>query len=292
MKLGLQLSNLTYAGGPPKLAQNLATIARTADDAGYSSIWLMDHFFQIPVVGPAQNEMLEAYTALGYLAAHTSRALLGTMVTGVTYRHSGVLAKQVTTLDVLSGGRAILGIGAAWFEREHVGLGIPFPRLKERFERLEDALQVCLQMWSDNDGPFEGKHVTLAETLNSPQSLSRPHPPILIGGGGEKKTLRMVAKYGDACNVRGESPEFVKQKLDILREHCEREGRDYNAIEKTILTRIDVGPNGEKVGQVVDMLGPFAEVGVQTAIGYLFGVDSIKPIEAVGRDLLPQLAKL
>lgn len=292
MKLGLQLSNLTYEGGPPKLASNLATIARAADDAGYDSIWLMDHLFQIPVVGPAQNEMLEAYTALGYLAAHTSRARLGTMVTGVTYRHPGVLAKQVTTLDVLSGGRAILGIGAAWFEREHVGLGIPFPPLKERFERLEDALQICLQMWSDNDGPFEGKRVTLAETLNSPQSLSRPHPPILIGGGGEKKTLRLVAKYGDACNVRAESPEFVKQKFDILRAHCEREGRDYASIEKTVLTRIDVGPNGEKVNQVVDTLGRFAEVGAQTAIGYLLGVNTIHPIEAVGRDLLPQLAKL
>ncbi|MBA4179572.1 MAG: LLM class F420-dependent oxidoreductase [Anaerolinea sp.] len=292
MKLGLQLSNLTYEGGPPKLGQNLATIARAADDAGYSSIWLMDHLFQIPPVGPAQREMLEAYTTLGYLAAHTSRARLGTMVTGVTYRHPGVLAKQVTTLDVLSGGRAILGIGAAWFEREHVGLGIPFPPLKERFERLEDTLQICLQMWSENDGPFEGKRVTLAETLNSPQSLSRPHPPILIGGGGEKKTLRLVAKYADACNIFGESPEFVNHKLEVLREHCEREGRDYATIEKTVLTRMDVGPNGEKVGQLVETLGRLSEVGVQTAIGYLYGVDSIKPIEVVGASLLPQIAGL
>jgi F420-dependent oxidoreductase-like protein len=292
MKLGLQLSNLTYEGGPPKLGQNLATIARAADDAGYASLWLMDHFFQIPVVGPAQHEMLEAYTTLGYLAGHTKSVRLGTMVTGVTYRHPGVLAKQVTTLDVLSGGRAMLGIGAAWFEREHAGLGVPFPPLKERFQKLEDALQVCLQMWSDNDGPFEGRTVRLAETLNSPQSLSRPHPPILIGGGGEKKTLRLVAKYADACNLFGESPEFVQRKLAILREHCEREGRDYDAIEKTILTRMDVGRNGENTGQLVESLGKFGEIGVQQAIGYLYGVDTIRPVEAVGRDVIPQLSRL
>lgn len=290
MKLGLQLPNLTYPGGPPALGQTLADIARAADDAGYSSIWLMDHLFQIPQVGPAQLEMLEAYTTLGFLAAHTSKARLGTMVTGVTYRHPGVLAKQVTTLDVLSGGRAYLGIGAAWFEREHLGLGIPFPPLRERFERLEDALQICLQMWSDNDGPFEGKRTNLAETLNSPQSLSRPHPPILIGGSGEKKTLRLVARYADACNIFATTPPEVAHKFDVIREHCEREGRDYSAIEKTILMRLDVGANGEKANEAVEILGRFAEAGAQTAIGYLQGVETIRPIEAVGRDVLPQLA--
>ncbi|MEP6870260.1 MAG: LLM class F420-dependent oxidoreductase [Anaerolineaceae bacterium] len=292
MKLGLQIPNLSFAGGPSTLGAHLATIARAADDAGYSSIWMMDHLFQIPPVGPAQLEMLEAYTTLGYLAGHTTRARLGAMVTGVTYRHPGVLAKQVTTLDVLSGGRAYLGIGAAWFEREHVGLGIPFPPLRERFELLEDALQICLQMWSDNDGPFESKHILLNETLNSPQSLSRPHPPILIGGGGEKKTLRLVAKYADACNLFATSPAEVAHKFDVIREHCEREGRDYAAIEKTIITRMDVGANGEKANELVDTLSRFAEIGAQTAIGALAGVETIRPIEAVGRDVISQLAGL
>ncbi|MEO6399033.1 MAG: LLM class F420-dependent oxidoreductase [Tepidiformaceae bacterium] len=292
MKLGLQLSNLTYPGGPPALGETLATIARAADDAGYSSIWLMDHLFQIPPVGPAQLDMLEAYTTLGFLAAHTTNARLGTMVTGVTYRHPGVLAKQVTTLDILSGGRAYLGIGAAWFEREHLGLGIPFPPLRERFERLEEALQICLQMWSDDDGPFEGKHTRLAETLNSPQSLSRPHPPILIGGGGEKKTLRLVAKYANACNIFGTSPSDVAHKFEVIREHCEREGRDYASIEKTIIMRMDVGPNGEKANELVETLGRFSEVGAQAAMGYLQGADQIRPIEAVGRSVIPQLANL
>ena len=292
MKLGLQIPNLSYAGGPPALGANLAAIAQAADDAGYGSIWLMDHLFQIPPVGPAQLEMLEAYTTLGFLAGHTSKVRLGTMVTGVTYRQPGVLAKQVTTLDVISGGRAYLGIGAAWFEREHLGLGIPFPPLRERFERLEDALQICLQMWSDNDGAFEGKHARLAETLNSPQSISRPHPPILIGGGGEKKTLRLVAKYADACNIFATSPSEVAHKFEVIREHCDREGRDYASIEKTILMRMDVGANGEKAGELVETLGRFAEVGAQTAIGALLGVESIRPIEAVGRDVLPQIAGL
>ena len=224
MKLGLQIPIFTWPGGARVLGTKLADIVRTADDAGYASIWVMDHHFQIEMVGRAEMDMLEAYTALGYIAAHTSKARLGTMVTGVTYRHPGILAKQVTTLDVLSGGRAYLGIGAAWFEREHVGLGVPFPPFKERFERLEEALQIAKQMWSDNDGPFRGKHYQLAETLNSPQVLSKPHPPILIGGAGEKKTLRLVAKYGDACNIFAPSPAFVAQKLAVLQQHCEAVG--------------------------------------------------------------------
>jgi F420-dependent oxidoreductase-like protein len=289
MKLGLQLSNLSYAGGPSRLGENLARIARAADDAGYSSIWLMDHFFQIGQVGPVHADMLEAYTTLGYLAAHTTRARLGTMVTGVTYRHPGILAKQVTTLDVLSGGRAYLGVGAAWFEREHRALGVPFPPLKERFQRLEETLRICLQMWSDDIGPFEGRHYQLAETLNSPQSLSRPHPPILIGGSGEKQTLRLVAKYADACNLFGD-PDTVRHKLEVLRAHCEAVGRDYDSIEKTVLSRLDVGPNGEKSAQEVDRLGALAEAGAQTVIGYLNGVDTMKPIEAVGRDVIPRIS--
>src|SRR5882672_9884314 len=209
MKIGLQIPIFTWPGGPPALAQKLREIAQTADGAGFASIWVMDHLFQIPMVGAAEQEMLEGYATLSYLAGVTRRAKLGTMVTGVTYRHPGVLLKTVTTLDVLSGGRAYLGIGAAWFEREHVGLGVPFPPLAERFERLEETLRIAKQMWSGNDGPYKGKHYQLAETLNSPQVLSKPHPPILIGGAGEKKTLRLVAQYGDACNIFAPSPSFV-----------------------------------------------------------------------------------
>lgn len=292
MKLGLQLSNFTWKGRGPQLGANLARISREAEDAGYSSIWVMDHFFQIPQVGAAQMEMLEAYTALGFIAANTKTARLGTMVTGVTYRNPGVLCKQVTTLDVLSGGRACLGIGAAWFEREHRAFGIPFPPLKERFQRLEEAIQVCLQMWSREDGPFEGAHYQFHETLNSPQSLSKPHPPILIGGSGEKKTLRLVAKYADACNVRADSVEAVKHRFEVLRGHCEAVGRDYGEIERTVLMRLDPGENGEKSGEVVDQLGRYAEAGAQAAIGYLVGVDKGGPMEAVARDILPQVKDL
>ena len=293
MKFGLQIPYFTWPGGPSQLGPKLAEIARTAEGAGYDSIWVMDHFFQIPPVGPADLDMLEAYTTLGFLAAQTKKATLGTMVTGVTYRNPGVLVKQATTLDVLSGGRAWLGIGAAWFDREHHGLGVDFPPLKERFERLEDALQIAHQMWSENSGPFEGKHYRLAETLNVPQAIRKPHPRILIGGTGEKKTLRLVAKYADACNIFAMAgPGFVKQKLDVLRAHCEREGRNYNDIEKTVLYVSNPGPNGENAGQLLDQIGEFAEIGVQTVIGALVGVENIKPIEAMGRDVIPAAAKL
>ncbi len=201
MKIGLQIPSFTWPGGPEKIAQKLAEIARTADEGGFASLWVMDHFFQIPNVGPVENEMLESYSTLAYLAGLTKKVNLGTMVTGVIYRHPGILVKTVSTLDVLSGGRAWLGIGAAWNEQESLGLGIPFPPIKERFERLEETLQIAIQMWSGNQAPFDGKYYRLVRALNSPQALSKPHPPILIGGMGEKKTLRLVAKYGDACNL-------------------------------------------------------------------------------------------
>ncbi len=292
MKLGLQIPYFTWAGGPTDLGPRLGQIARTAENAGYDSIWVMDHYFQIPMVGAADLDMLEAYTTLGYIAGHTSRVGLGALITGVTYRHPGLLIKEVTTLDVLSGGRAWLGIGAAWFEREHIGLGVPFPPLKERFERLEDALKIANQMWSDNNGPYEGKHYHLAETINVPQALSKPRPRIMIGGGGEKKTLRLVARYADACNVPGMDVGTVRHKLDVLRQHCEAEGRNYDDIEKTVISLINVGPDGSLAGQVVDQLGRLAEAGVQAVLGALIGVENIKPIEAVGRDVIPQLAKL
>jgi F420-dependent oxidoreductase-like protein len=272
----------------------LAAIARTAEDAGFDSAWVMDHYFQIPMVGPAEADMLEAYTTLGYLAGQTKRLTLGTMVTGVTYRHPGVLIKQVTTLDVLSGGRAWLGIGAAWFDREHEGLGVPFPPLKERFERLEEALQIARQMWEPgSNGPFEGKHYQLKETLNVPAAIAKPHPRILIGGTGEKKTLRFVAKYADACNIIGmQGEDFVRQKLDVLRDHCEREGRNYDEIEKTVLFVMNPGPNGENAGPLVDQFGKLAEAGAQTVIGAVMGVEDLKPLEAIGKDVIPQVASL
>jgi F420-dependent oxidoreductase-like protein len=293
LKLGLQIPYFTWPGGPAQLGSKLADISRTADDAGYDSIWVMDHYFQIPPVGPADLDMLEAYTTLGFIAAHTKRARLGTLVTGVTYRHPGVLIKQVTTLAVLSGGRAYLGIGAAWFEQEHAGLGVPFPPLKERFERLEDALRIAKQMWTGEDaGSFSGKHYELAQTLNVPHALSTPHPPILIGGSGERKTLRLVAKYADACNVFAPSPAEVKHKFDVLRSHCEREHRNYDDIEKTIILRMNVGREGERAAELLEQLASYADVGVQTVLGALMGVEDIKPIEVMGEKVIPEAANL
>ena len=290
MKLGLQIPYFTWPGGPPELGPRLAEVGRTADDAGFSSIWVMDHFFQLPGLGQTELDMLEAYTTLGFIAGRTSRARLGTMVTGVTYRHPAILVKQVTTLDVLSGGRAWMGIGAAWFEREHLGLGVRFPPVSERFERLEEALQIALQMWSDDNGPYQGKHYQLAETLNSPQGLTKPHPPILVGGSGEKKTLKLVARYADACNLFGDPP-TIRHKLDVLRQHCEAEGRNYDDIEKTVLIPFDLGPDGSAAEQLVQRLAAYADVGVQTVIGG-FAVDPLRPVEIMGRDVIPQVASL
>jgi F420-dependent oxidoreductase-like protein len=290
MKIGLQIPDFSFPEGPARLGGQLSSIARTAEVAGFDSVSVMDHFFQIGYVGAPEQEMLEAYTTLGHLSAVTSRMKLITMVTGAVYRHPGVLAKTVSTLDVLSGGRAWLGIGAAWYEQEARALGIPFPPLAERFERLEEALQICLRMWSDDESPFHGKHYRLERPLNSPQPLSRPHPPILIGGGGERKTLRLVARYAQACNLFP-SPE-LSHKLDVLREHCEREGRDYDEIEKTCLYTFDVGENGERVGEIVEELRGLAALGVQTVIGSVKDVWRLAPLEIIGREVIPAVADL
>jgi F420-dependent oxidoreductase-like protein len=290
VKIGLQIPDFTWPGGPAWLGSDLATIARTADEAGFEFIAVMDHFFQIGVVGPPEHEMLEAYTTLGYLAACTSRAKLVTLVTGVVYRHPGILAKTVTTLDVLSGGRAWLGVGAAWNEEESRGLGVPFPPVAERFERLEETLQICLQMWRGDESPYRGKHYNLERPLNSPQALSGPHPPIMIGGGGERKTLRLVARYAQACNLFP-GPDLA-HKLDVLREHCEREGRDYDDIEKTCYFAFDVGEKGEKAGQVVGDLGRLAGMGFRTAIGVVADVSSVTPLEIIGSEVIPAVADL
>jgi len=290
MKIGLSIPDFTWPGGPARLGRDLAAIARMADQAGFESIWVMDHFFQIGMNGPPEHEMLEGYNTLAFLAGHTSRVRLGTMVTGVIYRYPGILAKTVTTLDVLSGGRAWLGIGAAWNEHESRGLGVPFPPLAERFERLEETLQICLQMWSGDEKPYQGRHYQLERPLNSPQALARPHPPILIGGGGEKKTLRLVAKYADACNLFP-GPQLA-HKLEVLREHCLAEGRNYDEILKTAMFQFDVGERGEKVGRIIGGLRWLARSGIQTVIGSVKDVQRIAPLEIIGEKLIPAVAEL
>lgn len=286
MQFGLHIPDYTWSGGPPALPGRLTQIAQLAEEAGFDRVSVMDHLWQIEQIGPPEREMLEAYTTLGFLAARTQRVKLLTVVTAVVYREPGLLAKAVSTLDVLSGGRAMLGIGAAWFEAEARGLGLPFPPLAERFERLEEALQICHQMWSDDDGPYDGRHYRLERTLNSPQPATRPR--ILIGGSGEKKTLRLVARYADACNLF-DGPD-VARKLDVLREHCEREGRDYDEIEKTVQTRFHLGGNGEHVDRTVEHLHELAAMGFQLAHGTVVDVGSIRPLELMAEKVLPALA--
>jgi F420-dependent oxidoreductase-like protein len=289
MKLGLQIPDFTWPDGAA-LGSTLGTIAHTADEAGFDSIGVMDHFFQIRSIGPPEHEMLEAYTTLGFLAAHTKRAKLMTFVTGVHYRHPGILAKIVTTLDVLSGGRAWLGVGAGWNEEESRGLGVPFPPLKERFEMLEETLEICVQMWSGDEKPYRGKHYQLDRPLNSPQSLNRPHPGILIGGSGEQKTLRLVARFADACNL-WPTPE-IPRKLEVLRAHCEAVGRDYDVIEKTAMLQFDVGENGEKVDAIIGQLHWLAGMGIETVIGGVKDVWRIKPLEILGERVIPAAARM
>jgi F420-dependent oxidoreductase-like protein len=290
MQIGVQIPEFNNGGGPARLGADLAAVARAADDAGFSFIAVMDHFFQIPLIGPPDQAMLEAYTTLGYLAACTSRMKLLTLVTGTVYRHPGILAKTVTTLDVLSGGRAWLGIGAAWNDEESRGLGIPFPPVAERFERLEETLQICRQMWRGDESPYAGQHYQLERPLNSPQALSSPHPPVMIGGSGERKTLRLVARYADACNLFP-GPDLPR-KLDVLRDHCEAEGRDYDEIIKTCYFIFDVGEKGEKAPQVVDQLSELAALGFQAAIGAVANVWEVTPLEIIGAEVIPAVASL
>jgi F420-dependent oxidoreductase-like protein len=288
MRLGLHISNFTWPGGAARIGADLAAIARAADDAGFDRVSVMDHVWQISVIGPPEQDMLEAYTALGYLAAHTSRVKLLTLVTGVVYRDPGLLAKMVTTLDVLSGGRAMLGIGAAWNEEEARGLGLSFPPTAERFERLEETLQIVLQMWSDDESGYAGRHYQLGRTLNVPQALSRPHPPILIGGSGEKKTLRFVARYAQACNLFP-GPE-LERKLDVLRAHCETEGRSYDDIEKTVLHNFDLGERGERVDEEIEALRGLAKQGFTVAHGSLRNVSDVEQFAHFADRIIPALA--
>ncbi len=297
MRLGLQVPNFTWSKDQSQLGDTFAVIAERAERAGLYSLWVMDHFFQIQMVGPAENEMLEGWSALAFAAGHTNHIKLGTMVTGITYRHPGLLVKTATTLDVLSHGRAYFGIGAAWNEQEHKGLGVPFPPLAERFERLEEALQLAHQMWSGDEKPFEGKHYTLERPLNSPQSVQRPHPPILIGGTGERKTLRMVAQYGDACNLFARlGKDELKRKLDVLRDHCQALGRPYEEIEKTTLDSFRLTSDGRdnslSPNAAIDAFGALAEQGIDQAIFSLQNVADLEAFDLLATRVVPEVEKI
>src|SRR5438093_9406693 len=293
MKLGLHIYDFTWPGEANQLGPILAKIAQTADEAGFDRIGTMDHVWQSHYLGGPEREVLSCYPTLAYLSAHTSRIKPIAMATAAPYWQPVLLAKTVTTLDVLSGGRTWLGIGAGDYEEEARGSGLPFPPLKERYEMLEEMLQICLRMWHGQQGderPFEGKHYRIERLLNLPQSLTRPHPPILIAGSGEQRTLRLVARYADACNLQP-GPQIPK-KLEVLRRHCEAEGRDYNAIEKTCAFAFDVGEDGSKVGELIGQLRWLAGMGIQTVLGVVPRVYRIKPLEVIGREVLPAVASL
>ena len=289
MKLGLQVNSFTWPGGGAAIGPTLARVTRAADDAGFDSIWVMDHFFQIRGLGPPEAPMLEGMTALGFMAANSERARLGLMVGGIHYRQPGLWIKATTTLDVLSGGRAWFGIGAAWNEEESRALGFPMPPLGERFEWLEDTLQMAHAMWEGGSGSgerFEGRHVEATRLLNSPQAQSRPRIPIMVGGGGERKTLRLVAQYADACNVFG-GPERIAHKYAVLREHCERLGRPYEEVERSVLASVDL--ERESPDQVVERFGALGEAGAQHVIFSVRGVSDTTKLERIGAEILPQL---
>jgi F420-dependent oxidoreductase-like protein len=293
MLLGLHYSNFTHPDWTTRLEDRLTETAQVADEAGVSLFTVMDHWFQMEMLGGPEQPMLEAYTTLGYLAAVTQRIRLGVLVTGVTYRHPGLLAKTVTTLDRLSRGRALLGIGAAWYDREHEGLGVPFPPLAERYERLEETLRLCLQMWDEEQqgGTFAGTHYRLAETTNVPQSYQRPHPPILIGGSGERKTLRLVAQFAQACNLFGESPEVVEHKLAVLRGHCDALGTDYDAIEKTVIAS-GLDPVADRDAFLAEM-ERYAALGISLVTTGPVGDDPVAWTTALGeRGVVSALASL
>jgi alkanesulfonate monooxygenase SsuD/methylene tetrahydromethanopterin reductase-like flavin-dependent oxidoreductase (luciferase family) len=294
MRLGLGIVQTDWEGGPPRLGSLLGEVAEAAEAAGFHTISVADHVWLHPIIGGPLGNHVEAYTTLGFIAAHTKRARLMALATAASYRPAGLLAKMVTTLDVLSGGRAMLGIGSGDYPEEAAGLGLPFPEAAgERFDLLEETVRACLEMWAGDRGSeraFDGEHVHLGRALNLPQSLTRPHPPILIAGSGEKRTLPLVARYADACNIRP-SPEIPRQ-LDLLRRLCDDAGRDYATIEKTAPFAFDVGEDGSKVGELLDKLRWLAGMGIETVSGWVVGVDRITPIEVMGREVIPAVADL
>ena len=290
MKLGLHLYDFSWPEGARQFGPTLVRIAQAAEAAGFDRLSTVDHVWQSPYLGGPEHEVPSCYPTLTYLAAHTSRIQLLALATASPYWHPILLAKTVTTLDVLSGGRAWLGIGAGDYAEEAVGSGLPFPPLKERYERLEEMLQICLRMWQGDQRPYEGKHYRIERPLNLPQSLSRPHPPILLAGSGEHKTLRLVARYADACNLQP-GPQ-IPQKLAVLQKHCEAEGRNYDAIEKTCAFGFDVGEDGSKVGELLGQLRWLASMGIQTVLGVVPQVDRIEPLTIIGREVIPAVADL
>jgi len=287
MRLAVHVPDFTVPGEPGTLAPILAATARAAEDGGCAAVTLMDHYFQMESLATARDPMLEGYTALGFLAGCTERVELGLLVTGVTYRHPGLLAKIVTTLDVLSGGRAVLGIGAAWYEREHLGLGVPFPPVAERFERLEETLQICRQMWSDDDGPYTGRHYRLAETICAPRPVRRPRPPVMIGGDGERKTLRLVARYADACNLFGAEPEEVAHKLEVLTRHCDDVGRDPADVTRTVISGSD--PFGS---DFLPRMEAYARLGVEQVFVSAAGPDPAGWVTRLCEQVRPRLDEI
>jgi F420-dependent oxidoreductase-like protein len=293
VKLGLHIVDTNWEGGPPRLGNLLGEIAKAAEAAGFDWISVADHLWMHPIIGGPLKNHVEAYTTLGYIAAHTRRVRLLALATAASYRPAGLLAKMVTTLDVLSGGRAMLGIGSGDYAEEAAGLGVPFPdSASDRWGVMEETIQVCLEMWEGDRGSdrsFEGKHVRVERALNLPQSISRPHPPILIAGSGEKRTLPLVARYGDACNIRP-SPEIPRQ-LEALRRLCEKEGRNYDAIEKTAPFAFDVGEGDSKVGELLGRLKWLSEMGIQTVSGWVVGMERITPLEIMGREVIPAAAE-
>ena len=289
MRLAVHCSNLSWPGGPTELGPTLAGVARAADEGGVTTLTMMDHYFQMEVLGGPPEPMLEGYTALGFLAGQTSKLELGLLVTGVTYRHPGLLAKIATTLDVLSGGRAMLGLGAAWYEREHQGLGVPFPPTSERFERLEETLQICRQMWSDDNGAYSGKHYRLAETVCVPPPIREGGPRILIGGSGERKTLRLVAKYADACNLFGFEAEEVARKIAVLDAHCETEGRDPSEVQRTVL----LGSNPlDDIDGFLRRTEEYAALGVEQVWVSPSATDPVGSVSEMCERVLPRLAAM
>jgi alkanesulfonate monooxygenase SsuD/methylene tetrahydromethanopterin reductase-like flavin-dependent oxidoreductase (luciferase family) len=293
VKLGLHIASTDWPGGAPRLGPTLAEVVTAAEAAGFNAISVTDHLWGSHYTGGVETSQVEGYTSLGFVAACTRRVRLLTLATATSYRPAGLLAKTVTTLDVLSGGRAMLGIGAGDDAEEAVGLGLPFPPTVERFELLEETVQACLRMWHGDRGDehaFRGKHVRLERPLNVPQSLSRPHPPILIAGGGERRTLPLVARYADACNLPPSAE--LPRKLDLLKRLCEAEQRDYAAIEKTAPFGFDVGAHGSNVAELLGQLRWLAGLGIQTVFGWVVGMDRIEPIEMMGREVIPAVAEL
>ena len=293
MKLGLQIPSFTWPGGAEQIPSKLVRIGQAAEEAGFTSLWVMDHFFQIEMIGKADEPMLEGYSVLNCLASATRRIRLGTLVTGVIYRYPGILIKTVTTLDVLSGGRAYFGVGAGWYEHEAKALGVPFPPLKERFDRLEETVQIALQMWSGKVEAYDGKHYHLAQTLNVPQPLTKPHPPIMIGGAGEKRTLPLVAKYADACNLYAfENTDALRAKLEVLHHNCDAIGRPFEEIERTAIGALDLRPGHVSARDAIEYCRRISDAGIQHFIVSLPGDYELTPIELMRKEIIPAVAEL